>query len=283
MAIERVGVVGFGQMGGGIAQVCAAHGLAVVVLDVDEGRVQAGATALRGRLEREVGRGRLEATAAEATLGRVRGTTHYEDLAGCDLLIEAALEDLDAKRSVFRRLAEVAGPDAILASNTSSLPIAELAAASSRPERLLGLHFFNPPWALALVEIAPTEATEPAVVAAVRNFCARIERVVVQAKDTPGFIVNRLLIPFVLDAIRLVETSTASAADIDTACKAGLGHTLGPLATADLVGLDTLLLISEALFEELGEARYKAPTLLRRMVALGRLGRKSKRGFFAYE
>lgn len=283
MAIQRVGVIGFGLMGGGIAQVCAVHGYEVSVLDVEQSRVERGHATVRGRLERDVQRGRLSADTVSRALDRIMGTTAYEDLAGCDLVIEAALEDLSAKREVFKRLGEVTGPDAILSSNTSSLALSEMAAASGRPERVIGLHFFNPPYALRLVEVVIPESTSQATVDTALAFCDTIDRVTVRVKDTPGFIVNRLLVPFIFDAIHLWESGTASAQDVDQACKIGLNHAMGPLATADLIGLDTLLYISESMFEEYGEPRFKAPTSLRRLVSLGHLGRKTGRGFLTYE
>jgi 3-hydroxybutyryl-CoA dehydrogenase len=283
MDIEQVGIVGIGLMGGGIAQVCAVHGYDVTVLDVDEERVARGQETIRARLERDVARGRMTADTCERALGRIRATTRADDLAGCDLVIEAAVEDLSAKREVFKTLGRVTGPDTILASNTSSLPLSDLAAASARPERVIGLHFFNPPYALRLVEVVIPESTSQETIDAAMVFCDTLDRVTVRVKDTPGFIVNRLLVPFIFDAIHLVESGTASAQDVDQACRIGLNHAMGPLATADLIGLDTLLYISESMFEEYGEPRFKAPTSLRRMVALGHLGRKTGRGFLTYE
>ena len=283
MTIERVGIIGFGLMGGGIAQVCAVHGYDVAVLDVDDERVQRGHDAIRARLERDVLRGRMTQDTCERALGRITGTTRYDDLSGCDLVIEAAVEDLAAKREVFRRLGAVTAPAAILASNTSSLPLSDMAAASGRPEQVIGLHFFNPPYALRLVEVVIPESTSQQTIDEAMVFCDTLDRVTVRVKDTPGFIVNRLLVPFIFDAIHLVESGTASAQDVDQACRIGLNHAMGPLATADLIGLDTLLYISEAMFEEYGEPRFKAPTSLRRMVSLGHLGRKTGRGFFPYE
>jgi 3-hydroxybutyryl-CoA dehydrogenase len=283
MEIEQIGVVGFGLMGGGIAQVCAVHGYNVTVLDVDAERVSHGHATIRGRLERDVSRGRMTADTCERALSRIGGTTRYEDLSACDLVIEAAVEDLSAKRAVFKRLGEATKSEAILASNTSSLPLSDLAAASGRPGKVIGLHFFNPPYALRLVEVVIPESTDQETVGSAMVFCDSLDRVTVRVKDTPGFIVNRLLVPFIFDAIHLVESGTASAQDVDQACRIGLNHAMGPLATADLIGLDTLLYISESMFEEYGEPRFKAPTSLRRMVALGHLGRKSGKGFFTYE
>jgi 3-hydroxybutyryl-CoA dehydrogenase len=281
--IQRVGVIGFGLMGGGIAQVCALAGYDTLVLDVDEERVERGQATIRARLERDVARGRITHDTCERALGRIHGTTRYEDLADRDLVIEAAVEDLAAKREVFRRLGEVTQPGAILASNTSSLPLSDMAAASGRPEQVIGLHFFNPPYALRLVEVVVPESTSQATIDAAMECCDTLNRVTVRVKDTPGFIVNRLLVPFIFDAIHLVESGTASAQDVDQACRIGLNHAMGPLATADLIGLDTLLYISESMFEEYGEPRFKAPTSLRRMVSLGNLGRKTGKGFFPYE
>jgi 3-hydroxybutyryl-CoA dehydrogenase len=283
MDIERVGIIGFGLMGGGIAQVCGVHGYDVTVLDVDADRVARGQDLIRTRLERDVSRGRQTREKADRALARIAGTTSYADLTGCDLVIEAAIEDLAAKKSVFRTLGEVVQPSAILSSNTSSLPLSDLAAASGRQQQVIGLHFFNPPYALRLVEVVVTESTNQETLDSAMVFCDSIDRVTVRVKDTPGFIVNRLLVPFIFDAIHLYEAGTATAQDIDQGCTIGLNHAMGPLATADLIGLDTLLFISESMFEEYGEPRFKAPTALRRMVALGHLGRKTGRGFFSYE
>lgn len=282
MDIERVGIVGFGLMGGGIAQVCAVHGYDVAVLDVADDRVQRGIDTIRTRLERDVSRGRMTPDTCDRAVRRIAGTTAIEDLAGCQLIIEAAVEDIGVKRETFKRLGSIAAPEAILASNTSSLPLSEMAAASGRPEHVIGLHFFNPPYALRLVEVVVHESTAQQTIDDAMAFCDSTNRVTVRVRDTPGFIVNRLLVPFIFDAIHMVESGTATAADVDQACRIGLNHALGPLATADLIGLDTLLFISESMFEEFGEPRFKAPTSLRRMVSLGHLGRKTGRGYFTY-
>jgi len=200
-----------------------------------------------------------------------------------DAVIEAVVEDLAIKSGLFKKLGTLCREGTLLASNTSSLPLSNLAAASGRPERVIGLHFFNPPWALKLVEIVSTASTTEETLGDALAFCDKLGRAPVQVKDTPGFIVNRLLVPFIFDAIQMLDSGTASAADVDSACKLGLNHTMGPLATADLIGLDTLQLIAESMFEEYGEPRFKSPTLLRRLVALGHLGRKTGRGFFRYE
>lgn len=285
MRIEKVGILGSGLMGSGIAQVAAFSGCEVTLVDVDQARVEAGLAGIRKRLEREADRGRIARDDFEAASSRLFGAADMDRLGaleGVDAVIEAVVEDLGIKTALFRRLGEVCRPGALLASNTSSLPLSDLAAASGRPERVIGLHFFNPPWALKLVEIVSTASTSEETLADAMALCERLGRVPVQVKDTPGFIANRLLVPFIFDAIHLLDSGVSSAEDIDNACKVGLNHTMGPLATADLIGLDTLQLIAESMFEEYGEPRFKAPTLLRRLVSLGHLGRKTGRGFFKY-
>jgi 3-hydroxybutyryl-CoA dehydrogenase len=286
MEFRQIGVIGSGLMGGGIAQVAASSGLDVVIVDIDEARVDQSILGIRRRLEREAERGRISAQEADSAVSRLRGSDDIatlESLRFADAVIECVIEDLSVKTNVFRRLGQVCKPEAMLASNTSSLPLSDLAAASGRPERLIGLHFFNPPWALKLVEIVTTASTTETTLTDAIQLCERLGRVQVKVKDTPGFIANRLLVPFIFDAIHLMDSGVASAEDIDLATKVGLNHTMGPLATADLIGLDTLMLIAESMFEEYGEPRFKAPTLLRRLVALGHLGRKTGRGFFRYE
>jgi 3-hydroxybutyryl-CoA dehydrogenase len=284
--VERVGIVGSGLMGSGIAQVAAHSGCNVVLVDIDEARIDAGIAGIRRRLAREAERGRIseaDATAAGQRLASSADWDSLEALANVDVVIEAVVEDLSVKTAVFQKLGKVCAPTTLLASNTSSLPLSDIAAASGCPERVIGLHFFNPPWALKLVEIVTTASTAPETLDDALQLCEQWDRVAVQVKDTPGFIANRLLVPFIFDAIHLLDNGVASAEDIDSACKVGLNHTMGPLATADLIGLDTLQFIAASMFEEYGEPRFKSPTLLRRLVALGHLGRKTGRGFFRYE
>jgi 3-hydroxybutyryl-CoA dehydrogenase len=286
MRIQKLGIVGSGLMGSGIAQVAAYSGCEVTIVDIDQPRVEAGIAGIRKRLEREAERGRIPATGAEDALSRLSGESDWDSLASLskvDAVIEAVIEDFDVKTALFKRLGAACRPEALLASNTSSLPLSDLAAASGRPERVIGLHFFNPPWALKLVEIVSTASTTEETLADALQLCEKLGRVPVQVKDTPGFIANRLLVPFIFDAIDLLDSGVATAEDVDQACKVGLNHTMGPLATADLIGLDTLKLIAESMFEEYGEPRFKAPTLLRRLVSLGHLGRKTGRGFFKYD
>lgn len=286
MRLDRIGIIGSGLMGSGIAQVAAFCGVEVTLVDLDGARVDAAIGGIRRRLAREAERGRISQTDADAASERLFGADDWETLGtlgDADCVIEAVVEDHDIKTRIFRTLGDVCREDALLASNTSSLPLSEMAAASGRPERVIGLHFFNPPWALKLVEVVSTASTTEETLADALQVCTKLGRVPVQVKDTPGFIANRLLVPFIFDAIDLLDSGVATAEDIDNACKLGLNHTMGPLATADLIGLDTLKLIAESMFEEYGEPRFKAPTLLRRLVSLGHLGRKTGRGFFRYQ
>ncbi|MFN8583934.1 MAG: 3-hydroxyacyl-CoA dehydrogenase family protein [Dehalococcoidia bacterium] len=282
MDIKRVGVIGGGIMGSGIAQVCASHGYEVTVVEVDDSRAQAAVSGIASRLDREVQRERLTRERHDEILGQLQAHADLGRVADCDLVIEAIVEDLPTKQDLFARLGAVCKPDAILATNTSSVSVSALAAASGRPQQVLGIHFFNPPTVLPLAEIISTGSTSAATVEAARAFCESIDRVIVFAKDRPGFIVNRLLIPFILDAIRLVDHGIASAQEVDDGFRAGANHTMGPIATADLIGLDTVAHIADTLFEELGESRYKTPPVVTRMIALGHLGRKSGKGFFDY-
>ena len=283
MTIQEVGVVGCGIMGAGIAQICAAHGYRVRVAEEDPERLEQGIATIRHRLARDVERGRLSRERHDRTLSRLQGVQSLEGLASTDLVIEAVIEELPVKKELFETLGRVCKDEAILASNTSSLSLSEMAASSGRPEQVIGIHFFNPPTVLPLVEVISSESTSQKTIDAAMAFCDTIDRLTVRVKDSPGFIVNRLLVPFIFDAIHMVEGGIASAQDVDQACKVGLNHALGPLATADLIGLDTMIHISDAMFEEYGEPRFKAPTMLRRLVSLGHLGRKSGRGFFEYD
>lgn len=282
MTIREVGVVGCGIMGAGIAQICAAHGYRVRVTESEPERLDEGLATIKRRLGREVERGRLSRERHDRTLARLKGVETLNGFADSDLVIEAVIEELPLKKDLFEQLGDVCKENAILASNTSSLSLSEMAASSGRPEQVIGIHFFNPPTVLPLVEVISSESTSQETIDAAMAFCDSIDRLTVRVKDSPGFIVNRLLVPFIFDAIHMLEGGIASAEDVDQACKVGLNHALGPLATADLIGLDTMIHISDAMFEEYGEARFKAPTTLRRLVSLGHLGRKSGRGFFEY-
>jgi 3-hydroxybutyryl-CoA dehydrogenase len=279
--IRRVGVVGAGLMGSGIVEVCARAGLEVTFIEGSEELVAAG----RGRVERSIAkgvdRGKLDAAAAGEALARIAGVADLGGLADADLVIEAATEDREAKRGIFSRLGELTRPEVVLASNTSSIPIGLLGEASGRADRVIGMHFFNPPPVMALLELTPSEATSEPTYELVRAFGTEIlGKTCVRSRDEAGFIVNRLLIPYLYDAIRLFESGFASREDIDTAMRLGLAHPMGPLELSDLIGLDTLLAIGEVLRDAFpGDPRFEAPELLRRMVAEGRLGRKFGGGF----
>jgi len=281
--VRTVGVVGCGLMGSGIAEVAARAGQDVVVLETSEELLQRG----RGRIESSTGkaveRGRLTADDRDAVLGRIRGTTEVEDLAGADLVIEAATEDHATKVGMFRRLAEVIKPEVILASNTSSIPIADLGAATSRPDKVLGMHFFNPVPAMGLIELVRAITTSEDTMAFGRAYGVVLGKTTVESRDRAGFIVNALLIPYLNGAVRMLEEGFATREDIDTAVHLGLNHPMGPLRLIDLIGLDTHLFIADVLFEEFKEPTFAPPPLLRRMVTAGRLGRKVGHGFYDYE
>jgi len=283
MQAHNVGVVGAGLMGSGIAEVVARAGGSVTFVEETDELVDAG----RQRVERSIDagrrRGKLNETEAAEALGRIRGTTDLAELASCDVVVEAATEDRPAKRRIFERLGAVTDPRTVLASNTSSIPIVELGVASGRPDRVVGIHFFNPPPVMALVELIPSLSTSAETLEFARAWVASLGKETVTSKDEAGFIVNRVLIPFLNDAVSMLDRGTASRDDIDSACRLGLGHPMGPLQLADLIGLDTVLHIGEVLVEEFREARYAPAPLLRRMVAAGRLGRKSGEGFYRYD
>ena len=280
--VHHVGVVGAGLMGSGIIEVCARAGLRVTFVEGSDELAVAG----RDRIERSVGkaveRDKLDAAAAHEALGRIEAATDLGALADADLVIEAATEDRGAKAAIFGRLGQLTRPDVVLASNTSSIPIRELGAASGRSDKVIGMHFFNPPPVMALLELTPSQDTSEETYGFVRAFGTDVlGKTCVRSGDEAGFIVNRLLIPFLFDAIRLYETGFASREDIDTAMRLGLAHPMGPLTLADLIGLDTLLAIGDVLRDAFpGESKYEAPKLLRDLVAEGRLGRKSGGGFY---
>ncbi len=279
--VRHVGVVGCGLMGSGIVEVVARTGAEVTFVEGTDELAARGRAAVERSVAKAVERGQLEAADAEALLGRVRGVTELASLDDTDLVIEAATEDRDAKLEIFRTLGEVARPTIVLASNTSSIPIVELAMASGRPDRVVGMHFFNPPPVMKLLELTPAATTSEETLGFVLAYGTDVlGKTCVQAKDRAGFIVNRLLVPYLFDAIRLYDEGFATAEDIDTAVHLGLAHPMGPLTLMDLIGLDTMLHVGEVLFEEFRDARFAPPPLLRRMVAAGRLGKKSGGGFY---
>jgi 3-hydroxybutyryl-CoA dehydrogenase len=280
--IERVGVVGAGLMGHGIAQAAAASGLDVVIRDLDPDALARGLERIEKDLARAVDRGRMAADAADATRGRLRGTTDVADLADRQLVIEAIVERRDAKLALWRELDPVVDPDALFATNTSSLSVVEQAAATQRPDRFLGLHFFSPVQAMALVEVVRCVTTSEATVEAGMAFARRIGKQPVAARDTAGFLVNRLLVPYMVDAIRGLEEGIGTIEEIDEGMKGGAGHPMGPLTLCDFVGLDTLGQVCEVMYAEFLERRFAAPPTLRKMLAAGWLGRKSGIGFYDY-
>jgi 3-hydroxybutyryl-CoA dehydrogenase len=279
-AIETVGVLGCGQMGSGIAQVAAVGGCQVLARDLDEAMLAKGRAVIEASLARFVDKGKLDVQARDAALGRIRFTTRLEDLAKADLVIEAVTEDLELKNRLWSALDSICPPETIFASNTSSLSIMAMAVVTGRADRFIGLHFFNPVPMMPLVEVVRTVASSPETLSSATELVRRIGKEPVAAKDSAGFIVNRLLIPYMLDAIRAVENGVASTEDIDLGMKLGCGHPMGPLTLLDFVGLDTTCRAAEIMFEEFREARYAPPPLLKRMVLAGWLGKKSGKGFY---
>jgi len=280
--IRKVAVLGCGLMGSGIAEVCAKAGYDTRVREVNDDFAQRGRASIEKSLGKAVEKGKLEAAARDEILGRITMTTRLADLQDCDLIIEAVTENLDMKNEMFRELDGICPEHTIFASNTSSLTIAAMAAATNRPHRFVGLHFFNPVPVMKLVEVVRSIATEPAAFRAAYDFAASLGKTPIEAKDTSGFVVNRLLVPYMLDAIRCLEQGLATIEDIDTGMTLGTGYPMGPFVLGDFVGIDTLYYISEIMFEEFREARFAPPPLLKRMVTLGYYGRKTKRGFYDY-
>ena len=282
MTIRKVAVLGCGLMGSGIAEVCARAGLETTVREVDEEVLEAGLGRVGKSLDRAVAKGKLDEAQKGEILARLTGTTDIADLAEADLVIEAIVENLEIKTRTFAELDQTVQPQAIFASNTSSLTITELAAATDRTDRFIGLHFFNPVPVMKLVEIVRVLGTSDESVAAAQEFVRAVGKEPVLARDSSGFIVNRLLVPYLLDAIRAVEEGVGSVEDIDKAMQLGCGHPMGPLTLLDFVGLDTTYYIANIMFEEYREKRFAPPPLLKRMVLAGHHGRKSGRGFYDY-
>jgi 3-hydroxybutyryl-CoA dehydrogenase len=282
MPIQKVGVVGCGLMGSGIAQVTAQAGLPTVVREVSQGLVDKGLKGIENNLARLVEKGALTEQAKTEIRGRLKGVTSLDELKDCDLVIEAIIEQLPAKRELFCTLDSLCPPHTIFASNTSSLTITEIAAATKRPQRFVGLHFFNPVPVMKLVEVVKTIATDAGVYEEMVNFGAKLGKTPVRAQDSGGFIVNRLLVPYLLDSIRALEEGVGSVVDIDNSMKLGCGYPMGPFTLLDFVGLDTTYYISQIMFDEFKEKRFAAPPLLKRMVLAGWHGRKTGRGFYDY-
>jgi 3-hydroxybutyryl-CoA dehydrogenase len=282
MDIKRVGVVGCGLMGHGITQVAAQAGYEVIVREVSQEKLDSGLGKINGQLKRAVDKGRMEQSAADEVLGRIKGTLAYEDLADSDLVIEAITENLDAKLEMWRTLDPIVKEEALFASNTSSLGVIHQAAVTERPERFLGLHFFNPAQVMPLLEVVQCITTSAGTLENGLDFGRSLGKTVVHAQDKTGFIVNRLLIPYLLDAVRAWEEGVGSIAQIDDAMKGGANHPMGPFTLSDFVGLDTMHSAAEVMFDEYRERRFAPPPTLRKMVTAGFLGRKSGRGFYDY-
>ena len=280
--IERVGVLGAGLMGHGIAQVAAQSGYQVVVREVDDATLTKGIGKIEKQLARAVEREKLSQQDAEEVRGRIRGTVDYRDLADCDLVIEAITESLPLKLEMWREVDEVVKPEAVFATNTSSLPVIDQAAVTGRPAQFVGMHYFNPAQVMKLVEVVRCVTSSDEAFQTALEFARSQGKLAIPTKDKAGFIVNRLLVPYMLDAIRAHEEGVGSTAEIDEAMKAGAGHPMGPLTLADFVGLDTLGSICDALFDEFREKRFARPPMLRKMLSAGWFGRKSGIGFYDY-
>ena len=282
MGIEKVGVLGCGLMGAGIAEICAKAGIETYVREVNDELLDKGLGRIQRSLDKAVSKGKLEEAQRDEALARITGTTDLEALADCDLVMEAIVENLEVKCETFAALDGIVKEGAVFASNTSSLTITEIAMATNRTDRFLGLHFFNPVPVMPLVEVVRTLMTDDEVFAEIKSFMEAIGKEPVSCRDNSGFIVNRLLVPYLLDAIRALEEGVGSVEDIDKAMKLGCGYPMGPLTLLDFVGLDTTYYIANIMFEEYREKRFAPPPLLKQMVLAGRSGRKSGRGFYDY-
>lgn len=283
MEIKKVGVVGCGAMGAGIAQVSAQAGYQVIASEINDTLLKKGLNLIDSILTKDVGKQKITQADKEATLARIKGTIDTKDFADCDLVIEAVIENMDLKRKVFGELDKICKPEAILASNSSSLSILDMAIATKRLDKVLGIHFFNPVPVMKLVELIRTIATGDETASAGRKFAESVGKTVVAAKDTPGFIVNYLMIPQLLNAVRILEKGVASKEDIDNAMKLGLNHPLGPFSLIDLVGVDVVCFIAKAVYDETKDPQFALPVLLQKMLTAGWLGRKTGKGFYDYQ
>jgi 3-hydroxybutyryl-CoA dehydrogenase len=282
MQIKSVGICGCGQMGAGIAEVASKAGLDVIACEINDDLLKRGLGRIENSLTKAVEKGKLEDTAKKDILSRIRGTTSLDNLRDCDLICEAIIENFDEKVKLYRQIDKIVKSEAIFASNTSSISITAMGAATARQTQFLGLHFFNPVPVMKLVEVIKTVSTSEETYQAARGFAEKLGKTVVTCKDRPGFIVNVLLVPYLLDAIRAYQDGVATKEDIDNGMKLGCGHPMGPLELTDFIGLDTIYYIAEILFEEFKDHHYAAPPLLKTMVKAGLLGRKSGRGFYDY-
>jgi len=282
MEIKKVGVIGCGAMGSGIVQVCAQSGYNVVVLEMNEQLLKKGLASIESFLNKGVEKGKMTPEEKNAILKKIQGTVEYREFSTCDLVVEAVQENMEVKQRVFEELDRICPHHAILATNTSSLSIIDIASATRRPEKVIGLHFMNPVPLMKLLEIVRSVATSEEVIEICREFGKSLGKTVIIAKDTPGFIVNYLQYPFRLNAIRMLEAGMATREDIDAAATLGLGHPMGPLALQDLVGLDVTYAGALSVYEETGDPKFLPPVLMKRMIAAGWLGRKSGKGFYTY-
>ena len=283
MEIKKVGVIGCGLMGSGIAQVAAQSGYQVVVSEINDELLIKGLKSIDKILSKAVEKGKLTEEDKAATLGKIKGTTNLEDFSGCDLVVEAAVENMDIKKKVFTELDRICPADTILATNTSCLSITEIASVTKKPDKVIGTHFFNPVPIMKLLELVTTIMSSEETLKAVKNFGESLGKTVIVAKDTPAFVVNRILTPMMLEAIRVLEAGQATREDIDSGMVLGCNHPMGPLTLADFVGLDTMYFISQAMYEETKDPKFVAPLLLKRMVTAGYLGRKTGKGFYDYQ
>ena len=281
--VGTAGVVGCGIMGSGIVEVCAKAGMKVVFVESNEQLVSKGRQAIERSMAKAVERGKLDESSRDDALGRISGTTDFQELADADLIIEAVVEDLPAKRDVFHRLDELTRPEVVLASNTSSIPIVELASVTKRPDKVVGMHFFNPPPVMPLLEVVRSLTTSDETVDFARGMGDRLGKTTVLSKDRAGFIVNYLLVPYLNFAAQMYEEGFATAEDIDTAIKLGLSHPMGPLTLLDFIGIDTAVHVADVLYEEFKDPLFAPPPILKRMVSAGWLGRKTGKGFYDYD
>ncbi len=283
MEIKKVGVVGLGIMGSGIVEVCIRSGYPTVISEINQGLLDKGMNAIKSSMERAVKKGKLSEQDQNAALGRLTATLKTEDFSGCDLVIEVIIENMEIKKKLFTDMDKICPPHTILASNTSCLSVLEMASVTKRVPQVVGLHFFNPVPVMRLIEIVRTIATSEETIETVKSFGQSLDKTLVIAQDAPGFIVNRLLIPYLLDAIHMIEIGAATKEDIDRGMELGCNHPMGPLTLADFIGLDTIYFIANAMYEEFKDPKYASPVLLKKMVTIGNLGRKSGKGFYDYK